>query len=467
MQEVNTVPRPLAAVFVLVLGLSPAFLAASGPATAAPPGGGLPLFGGGPDGNPLLAVSSDLTRPTVVRDRFRQAPRWLVAGDFSGDGRDDLAVLFADGSLEVQTMENGRFRRLASWSGISPEAPPVSLTGADETGLLCVDDRGGLAFYGIKGGQGRTMIDGLSPLTFPVVSDLNHDGKSEIAAVSERGELLVLLDGGGTSSLRDPVLLNDARLAVADLNGDGKVEITALTRPLEKVKAGRLGDDIEPQGLAVFILDGRNLRLISEFRLDGRRFFEALTPLLADLDDSGKSSLILPVSEETAGSAVWSFSFATRDLRKTGEGPRTRDGNSFYQVIAAPPSLGDQDRLMILAVSGPEGQGMLEALRPDLANTRLSTSDGILTHVAGSRPQGMALVGDLGGNGKRMLLAPAGDGASLRLFTFNGNALVSKEIFAGSKALSSNLCPGDLNGDGKLDVAFGAQDGTLVVLTGR
>jgi hypothetical protein len=436
------------------------------PGGAATPGG-WPRIDGGPEGNPLLTSASDLSRPAAVRDRFRQAPRYLVSGDLMGDGRDSLAVLFTDGSLEVHTMEDGRFRRLASWSGIAPEAPPVVFTGPNETGLLCVDTRGRLSFFGVNGGQGRNIADGLSTLTFPLAADLNGDGKGEIAMVRERGELTILLGDGGSEYSRDPPLLPDARLTVADLDGDGKLEIAVLTRPLDKVKAGHLGDDVEAQGLAVFALEGRNLRLQAEYRLEGRRFFEALSPLIADLDRSGKPSLVVPVGEEGAGSAVWSFTYASHDLRKTAEGPKTRDAREYYQLLAATPALGDQDRAMILAVVGVDGRGTLEALRPDLANTRLGTSDGIYSHVAGSRILDMALVGDLAGNGKRVLLAPAGDGESLRLFAFGGNALLSKEIFSGSKSISSNLCPGDFDGDGKLDVALGTQDGSLIVLTGR
>jgi hypothetical protein len=430
---------------------------------------GWPRVTGGVGGNPLVSGSADLTRAGVVRDRFRQMARFIVSGDLNGDGRDELALLFADGTLEVQGLEDGRFRRLASWSGISPEAPPVVATGAlagdAGAGLLCVDDRGRLALYTVADGPGTNLASGLSALTAPVTADLDRDGKSEIVAVGDRGGLMVIDAAGTTFECRDTTLLPDSRISLGDMNGDGVTEIVVLTRPLEKVKGARLGDDTEAQGLAVFSWRGGDPKLEDEFKLDGRKYFATLVPLVADIDRSGKLSVAVPVTDEEGGSAVWTFAYSVRSLRKVAEGPKTKD-KMYCQLVAA-ASLGDLDRPALLAVTGSEGQWTLEALRPDLASTRLGNAEGIVTQLPGSRIAQLALVGEFSGTGKRDLLAPGKDGASIRLFAFTGNMLQSREIFTGGKPVSSNLCPGDVNGDGKLEVAFGTSDGSLIVLTGR
>lgn len=465
----NRTATALLAVFTLVFLAGVAGARAQGDVTAAHTGWW--TVAGETDGNPFAHGAGDLSRNTTVRDRFRDTPRWLVSGELSGGGPDELAVLFADGTLEVHGLEKGRLRRLASWSGISPEAPPVvapSGIGKDEgPGLLCVDDRGRLALYSVEGGQGKDLMTDISSLTFPVLADSAREGETVLFAVGDDGFLKVMDGRGRVSDNRDTRLLPDARLAVGDLNGDGKGEIAAFSRPLDKVKGARLGDDTEAQGLAVFSWDGKSLRLENELRLEGKRFFDALGPLLGDLDKSGRPSVVAPVVEEDGSSAIWSFSWSTKSLRKTAEGPRTRDRKSVWQPLAV-TDLGDHDRTVVLAVSGPdEGTGMLEALRPDLASTRAGTADGIVVRVPSSRVQGIAVVGDLGGSGKKELLAPGKDGSSLRLFTFKGNSLGSREVFSGSKPVASNLCPGDFDGDGKLDVAFGLQDGNLLVLTAR
>jgi len=455
----------------LPLALFPAAVGSAGSGEVSDAHSGWWMVGGDPDGNPLAPGSGDLSRPGVVRDRFKQAPRWMVSGELAGGGADELAILFADGTLEVQGMENGRFRRLASWSGISPEAPPVlapgGVKGEPGPGLLCVDDRGRMALYTVEGGPGKTLLSGVSPLTFPVLAHPAGDGEAVLFAVGDDGSLMALAGEGQPVVNRDTPLLPDARLVIADLNGDRRGEIVALSRPLEKLKSTRLGDDTEAQGLAVFSWDGQDLRLDSEYRLEGKRHFEALRPVVGELDRGGKRSLVLPVVEEGGGSSIWTFSWSSRTLRKEGEGPATKDRKAAWQVLAVTP-LGDHDRTLVLAVNGPEeGAGTLQALRGDLAATPIGTFDGIVARVPGSRSVDLALVGDLAGTGKRVLLAPGKDGSSLRLFTFKGNALNSSEVFPGSKAVSSNLCPGDFDGDGKTDAAFGAQDGTLVVLTGR
>ncbi len=425
-----------------------------------------PVVSGNSRLNPVLPGAGDLTRPELLREKATADPRWVVAGDLDGDKTDELVSVLDDGTVEVHTLKDGVLKRIEAWRGLSPDAQPLMSSGEDGPGVLLVDDRGDLALHTLKDGAGKPLLRDLSLLTGLVRADLDGDGKEEVAAAGEKGELSILDGEGENGEAREPGLLPDARLAAGDLDGDGKLELVTLTRPREGVADTRLGDAIEAQGVAVWRWDGRRINLLKEHRLTGEATFEALGPVLAELDGAPGLEILIPVLVPGEGESLRRFTFGKAGLREENEGPRVKAGSS-WQALAGVPGLGEQGRAMVLARSGSAEKGVLEALRPDLANTRLGTADNILPNPEGSRLTETAVAFDATGDGKPDLVAPGRDGTSIRAFTFSGNALVSRELATFPKAVCTNLCPADVNGDGKRDLAFGCRDGYLVVLLGK
>ncbi len=121
---------------------------------------------------------------------MNQAARYLVTGDFNGDGHLDLVVSSGDGLAQV-LMGNGdgTFR------------PGQSITDA--------------------------------PLDFPAVADLNGDGIPDLAAANQDGTVSIFL-GNGDGRFHffrsyDPRTRGASSIAVADLNGDGTADLIVTT----------------------------------------------------------------------------------------------------------------------------------------------------------------------------------------------------------------------------------------------
>ena len=130
-------------------------------------------------------------------------PQSVVAADFNGDGRQDLAI--ADGRVTVLLQEaNGSFRT------------PINVD------------------------------SGNNPL-FLASGDFNHDGIADLAVTSSNGASLSVLLGKGNGSFETPVKYalpgTATGLAVADVNGDGKPDLVTISNLTASV--------------ALSVLDGR------------------------------------------------------------------------------------------------------------------------------------------------------------------------------------------------------------------
>jgi hypothetical protein len=424
---------------------------------------------GGAHGNPEVSFNGNLTGGDITRERFVDVPAWVVSEDFDGDGIYEAAVQFTEGTLRILSLSGSRFRTIATARKMAPEVPPVVLSsfGNESTGgLIGIDDRGDLVSIDHETGRTRRLASGFSTLSHPVGADLDNDGDNEIVAISDKGYLTVVKGRTQTRTEKTVQLLPDTRITVADMDGDGILEIMAFSRPTDKVSPGRLGDDLEAQGIAVFNWDGRSLRLQSDFELPDGQVFEMLTPIIAQTRGDDDPILMLPVTEENKGTQIRSYSYSRGRLREKREGVLS-DEEQWIHILGS-SKLGNSERVyLITALISDDGEGDLELYRLDLAQTRITLSSSISTHLSGTRLMETALIGDLDRDGQMELLAPGKEGSSLVVYDLDRNRLKDHEIFNSSGKVGTNICPGDFNGDGISDIIFGLDDGTLVLLTGE
>jgi hypothetical protein len=427
------------------------------------------LVQGGPDANPVVQFNGDLTGGKTYRERFLDVPSWIVSDDLDGDGVFEAAVLFKEGTLRVISFSGGRFRTISSARKMAPGAPPlvIPLPDGEALGPLAgIDDRGDLLSIDYETGSTRRIAGGFSTLGHPLAADLDGDGVLEIAGVSDEGYLTIVKGRTQTRGENTVQLLPDTRITAKDMDGDGIVEIAALSKPSGQISPGRLGDDLEAKGLAVFIWDGRNIRVKSELELSEDEVFETLTPMVCSEESGDDPVWMLPVTIRNGGTQIRSYSYKKGLIREKRKGPVSDKGQWIHILGSA--RLGLNERTNLLAALITEGiRGSLELYRLDLAQTRITLRTSVDTHTSGSRLLEVALIGDMDKDGGSELLAPGKGMSSLVIYSMRSSSIKAKEIFNSSARIVTNLCPGDFNGDGLSDVMFGLEDGTLVILTGE
>ena len=421
------------------------------------------------DGNPVVLFDGDLTDGNVTRERFVDVPAWIVSEDFDGDGLYEMAVQFAEGTLRIMSLSEGRFRTIATVRKMAPGTPPVvqsSFGGEPTGGLIGIDERGDLVSIAYETGRTKRLASGFSTLSHFVAADLNGDGNTEIVAISDEGFMTVVKGRTQTRTDKTVQLLPDSRITVADLDGDDILEIAVFSRPTDDLSPGHLGDDIEAQGLAVFNWDGRTLRLQSDYELPDGQIFEMLTPIIVGTDSDDGPVLMLPVTEEKKGTQIRSYSYSSGRVREKRKGP-VSDEDQWVHILGSSKLGTGEKNYLVTALISEDDEGDLELYRLDLSQTRITLRSSVSTHLSGSRLLETALIGDMDQDGGIELLAPGKGRSSIEIYSLDRNRLKGKEIFNSSEKIGTNLCPGDFNGDGISDIIFGLDDGTLVILTGE
>ena len=166
----------------------------------------------------------------------------MVAGDFNGDGFPDLVF-----SSRVVSGSGADFTiQLLAGHGDGTFSSPVSLYSDLVVHLVAADINGdGQLDLLFLGGEGITVLVGNGDGTFrppvispnpaffgrpPVLVDLNHDGKLDIAAATQEGVVSIVL-GNGDGSFGAFAFLSTTdgsrrdHLAAGDFTGDGNVDL--------------------------------------------------------------------------------------------------------------------------------------------------------------------------------------------------------------------------------------------------
>lgn len=414
----------------------------------------------------VLINKGNATFATPVAYGVQPQPTSVVAGDLDGDNVPDLVVAGAQGTV-MFNKGDGTFpvNDTFSFQNITGSPTPLGVALADING----DGRLDLAIAGQEGtvsvalnGGGKNAFG--VPLIYSIGSyatavafgDLNADGKADLAVV-ENNVSVLLGTGQGTFAVAPSyaVSASPAGLAVGDLNGDAKLDLAVAD-----------GDG----HVSVLMNTGRGA-FAAAVNYDGAAYPTSIVS--ADLNGDGRLDLAV-TNDMTADVSVF----------------LNRGGGLFAPQVKSPASLGanamaaadfDGDGRLDLAVTSSTGGATAGAPRTATLSILLNRGGGVfaapVNYSVGEETYAIA-VGDLNGDGKIDVVVnanpstPGTAGVSVLLNKGDGTLAGPVHYVIGSGVDSGHFVIGDLDGDGKPDLAVSDFDGgNLVVLvndgTGR
>ena len=231
----------------------------------------------------VLLGQGDGTFVLATTYSARSSADFMLSADFNLDGNEDI-------------LTGGDYPTLALGHGDGRFDPPVLLDRAPWNGSLTGDINGDgrpdlvslTSQISVRLGIGDGTFE--APITtaisfFPyygLLEDLNGDGKADLLATSGTGGYLFVLIGNGDGTFRAParypVGANPLQLTSGDFNGDGKVDIAVL-------------DSSGSANVLIGVGDG-TLENYGEFQAGGENvvigFFAS-----GDLNSDGKTDLIV------------------------------------------------------------------------------------------------------------------------------------------------------------------------------
>jgi len=182
-------------------------------------------------------------------------PLQVVAGDFNGDGKPDIAFLSAqDGTVSVLLANaDGTFSATRDYAAITPQGQDVNYYA---TGILA--------------------------------GDINGDHKVDLVVSDPVAMSVNVLLGNGNGTFHEPgktslgfLVQLDALIGLADLNGDGKIDVVMYGAPSDGSAVGPFA--LLGNGDGTFTPD-----TITNAGMGGYTF------VMADMDGDGKADVVSP-----------------------------------------------------------------------------------------------------------------------------------------------------------------------------
>lgn len=433
--------------------------------------------------------------PTSADYPAGKEPRSLEAADLNGDGKPELVVtefpepelhvLFNDGQGLFPTRVDHATQVFSS----SVAAGDVNGDGKADLVVTCPSDLYVLQNTGSGAFAALEEHHAPSPAYFDGVTaaDLDGNGALDLAAVSTDGLQVFLNDGSG--ALPSPVLsehVGGTRLQAAELNGDGKLDLVlwntttglggsqvgvalnggggvfpTLTIPTSTA-GGVAAADLNGDGLADLAVTGDDGNPLLYVQLnqgggsfsDGVAYPTSFNPgPIAAADFNGDGQVDLAVGASSRVTVHWNVG---GDFNQRTEYPV---GSSRRDLIT--PDLDGDGRPDLVFVGESPTKPLVRVVRNE-GGGNFSLPVDYPTRVLPNAVR----AADMNGDGLRDLVVAYGLGdLSVLLGKGNGQFTPARDYFVGTDDWSEvqQFAVGDLNHDGRQDLAFGVGDAVQVL----
>jgi hypothetical protein len=454
----------------------------------------------------------------------------VVAGDFNGDGKLDLAAVTSgsDGPSQVQIFlgqGDGTFKAgfthstsfywsygaaVGDFNGDGKLDLAVANGCGDE---LCFDTGSVSIFLGEGNGEfeapkqlGSKLVGvGFWSLA---VADYNGDGILDIASQSEPSGGVYVFLGTGDGKFQDAASYvteeSPYSIVAADFNNDKHTDL--LTSDLNPY-----GYTINPPSVAVLLNDGKGT--FDSGTLYGV-YAEPMSAAIGDLAGTGKMDLITisqygtqhkpgPQLGVMMGSGTGTFkpvvSYAVTDLFSSagqialgdftgkgrldiavaqgdGLGVFLNKGNGTFMPETVYPTLGGYNEGIATGDFNGDGKLDVAVAEGSDAVVFLGNGDGTFKsatfYAVGGDPAFGIGVGDFNGDGKLDLVVANAQcnnpsSCTVSVLLGNGDGTFQTNVDYPAGSYPQAVIVADLNGDGKLDLVVGQQDAPLNVLLGN
>ncbi len=401
----------------------------------------------------ILLGNPDGTLQSHVDYAIGNSPRFVIAGDFNGDGKTDLAV-----------------------ANIGSNTISILLGNGDGTFQSHVD-----------------YPAGASPVSI-VAGDFNRDGKLDLAVANSGSNSISILLGNGDGTFRSHVdyatSFAPTSVATADFNGDGKLDLAVADLNVS-VLLGNGDGTFQPP--AEYPGNGASFVTVGDFNGDGKMdlaategFGDSIAILLGRGDGTFPTS---PVSYEVGGGPE---SIIPIDLNGDGHvdlavaagagggGPNVsgtlsillNKGDGTFQPHR------DFGGMTVVSVAAADfnGDGHLDVAIPNrdfnTVNILLGDGHGAFGSIFDSltpNPPLQVVTGDFNSDGKIDLLFGIQGSGSVGVALGNGDGTFQPPVFDSAPGGGLSVTTGDFNGDGKLDVAafVGSELNNIQILLGN